>query len=55
MKGSYINPYNPVKSSDNVGVEHGSGLPYKVGIKKGTFTEDYQRSSHKGKPPRKMN
>lgn len=38
------------------GKERGSGLPYKVGKKAGTFTEDAQRKfRNMGKPPKKMN
>lgn len=55
MKGNFINPYLSTKSSDNMGVIHGSGIPGKQGTRKGTFTEDYPNSHPtKQKPPRKV-
>jgi hypothetical protein len=55
MKGN-TNPFVASKSADNKGVEHGSGIPGKYGIKKGTFTEDFQTNfkALKTKPPRKF-
>ena len=53
----YINPYVSSKSSDNMGTQHGAGMPTKIGKKKGTFIEDspkYEKAP-KAKAPRKMN
>jgi hypothetical protein len=57
MKGNFINPYVSSKSSDNAGVQHGSGLPGKTGLRKGTFTNEYPNKDplRSSKPPRKMN
>jgi hypothetical protein len=54
MKGNYVNPYVSSKSSDNKGTVHGSGIPGKVGVRKGTFTEDYFPKLKSQKPPRKL-
>jgi hypothetical protein len=54
MKGKFVNPYVSSKSSDNKGTIHGSGIPGKVGQRKGTFTEDYSSKLKFQKPPRKL-
>lgn len=54
--GGFTNPYNPVKSSDNMGTIHGSGIPGQRGTRYSTFTYSSEFQKKPGRsPPKKMN